>query len=181
MVALHEACQALYSGSCSSAVVAGTNMLLTPSTSVDMSENMVLSPDGYCKVFDASADGYSRGEAVNAIFVKPLDQAIADGDNIRAIIRGTSANYDGRSAKIFAPDVKSQEQLIRDAYSRAQIRDISQTAFVECHGTGTQVGDLVETTAIARAFEGKGVFIGSVRGIYSQQQILVCVNVSPLR
>ncbi|KAJ5415221.1 hypothetical protein N7465_003916 [Penicillium sp. CMV-2018d] len=163
MVALHEACQALYSGSCSSAVVAGTNMLLTPSTSVDMSENMVLSPDGYCKVFDASADGYSRGEAVNAIFVKPLDQAIADGDNIRAIIRGTSANYDGRSAKIFAPDVKSQEQLIRDAYSRAQIRDISQTAFVECHGTGTQVGDLVETTAIARAFEGKGVFIGSVK------------------
>ncbi|KAJ9482561.1 hypothetical protein VN97_g10867 [Penicillium thymicola] len=163
LVALHEACQALYSGSCSSAVVAGTNMLLTPSTSVNMSENMVLSPDGYCKVFDASANGYGRGEAVNAIFIKPLDQAIADGDNIRAIIRGTSANYDGRSAKIFAPDIKSQEKLIREAYSRAQIHDISQTAFVECHGTGTQVGDIVETTAIARAFEGKGVFIGSVK------------------
>ncbi|KAF7520840.1 hypothetical protein PCG10_008766 [Penicillium crustosum] len=163
LVALHEACQALYSGSCSSAVVAGANMLLTPSTSVNMSESMVLSPDGYCKVFDASANGYSRGEAVNAIFIKPLDQAIANGDNIRAIIRATSANYDGRSAKIFAPDIKSQERLLREAYSRAHIRDISQTAFVECHGTGTQVGDVVETTAIARVFEGKGVFIGSVK------------------
>lgn len=141
-------------------------MLLTPSTSVNMSESMVLSPDGYCKVFDASANGYSRGEAVNAIFIKPLDQAIANGDNIRAIIRATSANYDGRSAKIFAPDIKSQERLLREAYSRAHIRDISQTAFVECHGTGTQVGDVVETTAIARVFEGKGVFIGSVRGSY---------------
>lgn len=146
-------------------------MLLTPSMSVNMSENMVLSPDGYCKVFDASANGYGRGEAVNAIFIKPLDQAIADGDNIRAIIRGTSANYDGKSAKIFAPDIKSQEHLIQEAYSRAQIRDIWQTAFVECHGTGTQVGDIVETTAIARAFEGKGVFIGSVRDSYARQHI----------
>ncbi|KAF4767156.1 hypothetical protein HAV15_009313 [Penicillium sp. str.  len=138
LVALHEACQALYSGNCSSAVTATAK-------------------------FDASANGYSRGEAVNAIFIKPLDKAIADGDNIRAIIRATSANYDGRSAKIFAPDMESQERLIREAYARAQIRDISQTAFVECHGTGTQVGDVVETTAIARAFEGKGIFIGSVK------------------
>ena len=162
-MALHEACQALYNGSCSSAIVAGTSMLLTPSMSVTMSENMVLSPDGYCKAFDANANGYGRGEAVNAILIKPLDQAVADGDNIRAIIRATSANYDGRTAKIFAPDVKSQEKLILEAYSRAQIRDISQTAFVECHGTGTKVGDLVETTAIARVFGGKGVIIGSVR------------------
>lgn len=162
LVALHEACQAIDNGACNSAIVAGTNMLLTPAMSVTMSENMVLSQDGYCKVFDASADGYGRGEAVNAVYLKPLDQALADGDNVRAVIRGTSANYDGRSARIFAPDIQSQENLIRKAYSRAQIDDISQTAFVECHGTGTKVGDVVETTAIARAFGKKGVYIGSV-------------------
>ncbi|KAJ5578021.1 uncharacterized protein N7459_006985 [Penicillium hispanicum] len=163
LTALHEACQSLYTGSCSSAIVAGTSMLLTPSMSVTMSENGVLSPDGRCKVFDADADGYARGEAVNAILIKPLDQAIADGDGIRAIIRATSANYDGRTAKIVAPDVESQERLMREAYSRAGIQDISQTAFVECHGTGTKVGDLVETTAVARTFGGKGVCIGSVK------------------
>jgi acyl transferase domain-containing protein len=140
-------------------------MLLTPSMSVTMSENMVLSSDGYCKVFDASADGYGRGEAVNALLIKPLDQALAAGDNVRAIIRATSANYDGKSSRIFAPDIHSQEQLLREAYSRAGIHDISQTAFVECHGTGTKVGDLVETTAIAQAFGGKGVHIGSVSTI----------------
>ncbi|KAL4860896.1 hypothetical protein BDV12DRAFT_208692 [Aspergillus spectabilis] len=163
LTALHEACQALYTGSCDSAIVAGTNMLLTPSMSVTMSENMVLSPDGYCKVFDSSADGYGRGEAVNAILIKPLELALAEGDTVHAIIRGTSVNYDGKSARIFAPDIDSQERLICDAYSRAGIHDISQTAFVECHGTGTKVGDQVETTAIARAFGGKGVHIGSVK------------------
>jgi acyl transferase domain-containing protein len=131
--------------------------------SVTMSENMVLSPDGYCKVFDSSADGYGRGEAVNAILIKLLELALAEGDTVHAIIRGTSVNYDGKSARIFAPDIDSQERLICDAYSRAGIRDISETAFVECHGTGTKVGDQVETTAIARAFGGKGVHIGSVR------------------
>ncbi|RAL12372.1 uncharacterized protein BO97DRAFT_451580 [Aspergillus homomorphus CBS 101889] len=163
LTALHEACQALATGSCDSAIVAGTNMLLTPSMSVTMSENMVLSPDGYCKAFDSSANGYGRGEAVNAILIKPLESAQAEGDTIHAIIRGTAVNYDGKSARIFAPDVDSQERLIYDAYLRAGIHDISQTAFVECHGTGTKVGDQVETTAIARAFGGKGVHIGSVK------------------
>jgi acyl transferase domain-containing protein len=166
LTALHEACQSLYSGSCSSAIVAGTNMLLNPSMTINMSENGVLSPDGRCKVFDANANGYSRGEAVNAILIKPLDRAIRDGDKVRAIIRSTSVNYDGKTAKIFAPEVESQERLIREAYMRASIHDISQTAFVECHGTGTKVGDMVETTAIAKVFGGKGVLIGSVRAVF---------------
>ncbi|PKX89491.1 type I polyketide synthase [Aspergillus novofumigatus IBT 16806] len=161
--ALHVACQALQTGSCSSAIVAGTNMLLTPSMSVTLSENMVLSPDGLCKAFDANANGYGRGEAVNAVYIKTLDKAIADGDPIRAIIRATSANYDGRTAKIFAPDIAGQERLIRKAYERAQIDNIAETAFVECHGTGTRVGDMVEATAIAQAFHPHGVHIGSVK------------------
>ncbi|KAL2821422.1 hypothetical protein BDW59DRAFT_164156 [Aspergillus cavernicola] len=161
LMALHEACQALSQGNCSSAIVCGTNMLLTPSMTVTMSENMVLSPDGYCKAFDANANGYARGEAVNAVYIKTLQQALSDGDNIRAVIRGTSANYDGRTDKIFAPDIDSQERLIRQAYRQARIDDIGQTAFVECHGTGTKVGDLVEATAVARIFRPHGVYIGS--------------------
>ncbi|XRM46123.1 hypothetical protein ABZX51_009176 [Aspergillus tubingensis] len=163
LTALHEACQALNDGSCSSAIVAGTNMILTPSMTINMSDNTVLSPDGYCKAFDARANGYGRGEAVNAIYIKPLSQAIADGDNIRAVIRATSANYDGQSAKIFAPDIESQERLIRKAYQKAQIIDPSETGFFECHGTGTKIGDIVETTAIARVFGSRGMYIGSVK------------------
>ncbi|KAF7158736.1 hypothetical protein CNMCM5623_003900 [Aspergillus felis] len=163
LTALHEACQALQTGSCSSAIVAGTNMLLTPSMSVTMSENMVLSPDGVCRTFDANANGYARGEAVNAVYIKSLDKAIADGDPIRAVIRATAANYDGRTSKIFAPDIDSQERLIRRAYERAQIDNIAETAFVECHGTGTKRGDMVEATAIARTFHPYGVHIGSVK------------------
>ncbi|KAB8229925.1 type I polyketide synthase [Aspergillus alliaceus] len=163
LMALHEACQALQNGDCSSAIVAGANMLLTPSMTVNMSENMVLSPDGYCKTFDASANGYARGEAVNVIYIKTLDQALADGDRVRAVIRATSANYDGRTDKIFAPDIDSQERLIRKAYERARIHNIKDTAFIECHGTGTKVGDIVEANAIARVFGPHSVYIGSVK------------------
>ncbi|PYH51329.1 type I polyketide synthase [Aspergillus niger CBS 101883] len=163
LTALHEACQALHEGSCSSAIVAGTNMILTPTMTISMSDGGVLSPDGYCKAFDARANGYGRGEAVNAIYIKPLGRAMADGDNIRAVIKATAANYDGKSARIFAPDIKSQERLIRKAYQNAQILDPSETGFIECHGTGTRIGDVVETTAIARVFGSRGMYIGSVK------------------
>lgn len=171
LVALNDACQAIHEGNCSSALVAGTNMLLTPSMTVTMSENMVLAPDGYCKVFDARANGYARGEAVNAVYIKPLRQAVLDGDHVHAVIRGTATNYDGKTAKIFAPDVDSHERLIKKAYHQAQIDDITQTAFVECHGTGTKVGDVVETTAVARAFRGEDVYIGSVSSV---NRVLSC-------
>ncbi|KAJ5279937.1 hypothetical protein N7478_005309 [Penicillium angulare] len=143
--------------------IGGFARIMPGTMSVNMSENMVLSPDGYCKVFDDGANGYGRGEAVNAVYIKPLAQAIADGDHVRAVIQGTSVNYDGRSDKIFAPDIDSQEKLIRQAYSQARIHDISQTGFVECHGTGTKVGDFVEAKAIARVFGERGVHIGSVK------------------
>ena len=162
MVALHEACCALYAGTCSSAVVAGANMILSPTMTANMSDNMVLSASGHCKTFDATADGYARAEAVNAIFLKPLDEAIKDGDPIRSIIRSTSANFDGRTKKIFSPDADSQERLIRQAYQRAHIDDFAQTAFFECHGTGTKAGDLAEGMAVGRIFGPEGIYIGAV-------------------
>ncbi|KAE8381588.1 hypothetical protein BDV26DRAFT_301221 [Aspergillus bertholletiae] len=163
MVALHEACCAIYAGTCSSAVVAGTNMILSPTVTVNMSDNMVLSPSGHCKAFDADADGYARAEAVNAIYLKPLDKAIRDGDPIRAVIRSTSANFDGRTKNIASPSADSQERLIRQAYQHARIDDFTQTAFFECHGTGTKAGDLAEATAVGRIFGPEGIYMGAVK------------------
>ena len=162
MICLHLACQALYNGDCSSAVVGGTNMILSPTMSIAMTEQGVLSPTGSCKTFDASADGYGRGEAINAIYIKKLSDAVRDGDPIRAIIRSTSTNCDGKTPGLACPSVDSHESLIRRAYEIARLDDLSETAFIECHGTGTAIGDPLEMQAIARVFGSNDVYIGSV-------------------
>ncbi|GJN78219.1 type I iterative polyketide synthase [Purpureocillium lilacinum] len=144
-------------------IVAGTNLLLSPTMTLALSEQGVLSPSGMCQSFDAKADGYVRGEAVNAVFVKKLEDAVRDGDPIRAIIRGTATNFDGKTAGISNPSSDSHEALIRQAYAAAGIDDFTSTAFVECHGTGTPTGDPIETTAVGRVFGEKGVYIGSVK------------------
>ncbi|OOF92089.1 hypothetical protein ASPCADRAFT_509568 [Aspergillus carbonarius ITEM 5010] len=163
LVALHEACQAIQSGDCSSAIVGGSSIIFSPTMSVTMSDNLVLAPDGRCKTFDASADGYGRGEGINAIYIKPLDVAIRDGDPIRAIIRSTATNSDGKTPNISTPDRQSQETLIRRAYSRAGISDPCRTALFECHGTGTTMGDVTETEAVAGVFGEKGILISAVK------------------
>ncbi|RAL13936.1 polyketide synthase [Aspergillus homomorphus CBS 101889] len=163
MVALHEACQALYSGECSSALVAGTNLIMTPTMTTTMSDNMVLSPSGICKTFDDAADGYGRGEAINAILIKPLDAALRDGDAIRAVIRSTSVNCDGKTSSITTPGSQAQERLIRNAYRKAGVEDIGKTAFFECHGTGTIVGDTAETSVVAKIFGNDGIYMGAVK------------------
>ncbi|QMW38177.1 hypothetical protein G4B11_001413 [Aspergillus flavus] len=163
LVGLHEACQALYLGECSSAVVAGTNLILSPNITKCASANMVLSESGTCRTFDESADGYGRGEAINAIYIKRLDDAIRNNDAIRGIIRGTASNSDGWKPTISAPEVLSQERLIRAAYRNANINDISKTTYFECHGTGTVIGDSVELSAIASVTEGGSAFIGSAK------------------
>ncbi|KAI9929850.1 hypothetical protein ASPWEDRAFT_100309 [Aspergillus wentii DTO 134E9] len=163
LVGLHEACQALYSGECSSALVAGTNLIITPTMTTAMSENMVLSPSGICRTFDAAADGYGRGEAVNAIFIKPLDAALRDGDPVRAVIRSTAVNCDGKTPSITTPGSKAQESLIRRAYQKACIDNVLETGFFECHGTGTIVGDTSETSVVANIFREKGIYMGAVK------------------
>ncbi|KAL4814485.1 hypothetical protein BDW67DRAFT_186683 [Aspergillus spinulosporus] len=162
MVALHEACQALYSGECSSAIVGGANLILTPTLHMSLSSSGVLSPDGICKTFDAAADGFGRAEAVNAILLKPLNDAMRDGDVIRAVIRATTVNNDGRTLILTTPSADAQEELIKHAYRKAGIEDVNETAYFECHGTGTMAGDTVETTAIAKVFR-EGIHIGSAK------------------
>ncbi|EFE44178.1 polyketide synthase, putative [Trichophyton verrucosum HKI 0517] len=163
MVALHNACLSLSSGECSAAIVAGTNLALAPTMATTMSDNLVLSPSGICRSFDADADGYGRGEAINAVYIKRLEDAVRDGDPIRAVIRSTATNCDGRTPNISMPGAETQASLIHQAYSQAKISDLSATAFIECHGTGTVMGDVAELTAVAKAFGEKGIYIGSVK------------------
>lgn len=99
LVALHLAVRAIQNRDCTSAIVAGTNLIFSPSMSIAMSQLGVLSSDGRCKTLDAAADGYSRGEGVNAIYIKRLSDALRDGDPIRAIIRATATNFDGRTKR----------------------------------------------------------------------------------
>ncbi|KAH7400779.1 hypothetical protein DE146DRAFT_653958 [Phaeosphaeria sp. MPI-PUGE-AT-0046c] len=162
LVGLDEACQALANGHCTSAIVAGTNIIVSPTMTQHMTQQGVLSPEGSCKTFDAAADGYARGEAINAVFIKRLDDAIRDGDPIRAVIRSTFQNCDGKTAGLTNPSSQAHEDMMRTAYGIAQL-PVSRTAYVECHGTGTAVGDPLETIAIGKVFEGSGVYIGSVK------------------
>jgi acyl transferase domain-containing protein len=126
-----------------------------------MSQQGVLSPTGSCKTFDAFADGYARGEAINAIYIKKLSDAMRDGDPIRAVIRSTATNCDGKTPGLAVPSSETHEVMIRRAYEIAGL-PCSQTAFVECHGTGTPVGDPLEVQSVANVFGDSGVFIGSV-------------------
>ena len=106
---------------------------------MSMTEQNVLSKDGSCKTFSADANGYARGEAITAIYIKRLDEALKDGNPIRAVIRGTATNHNGKTPGMTVPSAKVQEALMRRAYQVAGIQDLSMTGFVECHGTGTPV------------------------------------------
>ncbi|WAO96249.1 Carrier domain-containing protein [Fusarium falciforme] len=162
LVGLHEACRAIQSGDCSSAIVAGANLVMGPIPTSVMAGEGMLSPDGSCKTFDASANGYARGEAINALYIKPLDDAIRDNNPIRAVIRNTATNSDGKSQGILAPNGASHEALMRKVYGDIGL-DPGKTAFVECHGTGTPTGDPIEATAVGNVFGQHGVYIGSVK------------------
>lgn len=103
-----------------------------------MTEQGLVSPEGRSKPFDASADGYSRAEGVNAVYLKRLDDAIRDGTPIRAVVRGSALNCDGKSASLASPSAEAHESLIRKAYAAAGLKE-ADAPYVECHGTGTQV------------------------------------------
>ncbi|KAI9927041.1 hypothetical protein MW887_003422 [Aspergillus wentii] len=151
LIALHLACQSLRTGDASTAIAAGVNVVLSHEFMSTMSMMKFLSPDGRCHTFDEDANGYARGEAIGCLILKPLQSALREGDTIRAIIRGSGSNQDGRTPGITLPSSASQEALIRDVYSTAGL-DPLETEFVEAHGTGTQAGDPIETGALAKVF-----------------------------
>ncbi|KID94120.1 Beta-ketoacyl synthase, partial [Metarhizium majus ARSEF 297] len=163
LICINEACAAIARGDCEAAIVGGLNMILAPSMTISETEQGVLSKDGSCKTFSADANGYARGEAVTAVFIKPLTEAIRDGNPVRAVIRAVTNNSDGKTPGISHPSTSSQETLMRRAYAMAGITDFGETAMVECHGTGTPIGDPIEANAVARVFGDRGVYIGSVK------------------
>ncbi|KAK5991432.1 Highly reducing polyketide synthase FUM1 [Cladobotryum mycophilum] len=162
-VALYEACRCIQMGDSDAAIVGGVNLLNGPVFYAALGSGAgVLSADGSSKSFDASADGYGRGEAVNVVFLKKLEDAIRDNNPIQAIIRNIGSNSDGAGGGVFAPDTESQEALIRHVYQTAGLNP-ADTRYVECHATGTLSGDPAEATAVGRVFGENGVYIGSVK------------------
>jgi acyl transferase domain-containing protein/thioesterase domain-containing protein/acyl carrier protein len=167
LVALHLACASLWQGECPLAFVGGVNAIMTVTTFIGFSLNGMLSPDGRCKAFDATANGFVRAEGCGVVLLKPLSAALADGNPIYAVIRGTAANQDGRTNGITLPSAAAQETLVREACRSAGVSP-EQVQYVEAHGTGTLVGDPIEASALGAALcEGRGagrpLVIGSVK------------------
>ena len=132
-----------------------------------MGANGTASLSGRCHTFDAKADGYIKAEAVNMLYLKRLDDAVRDGNPIRAVIRGSATNSDGWTAGIASPSSDAQAAAIRKAYANAGIQDLSQTSYVEFHGTGTRAGDAIEAAGVASVFaphrsRGNPLRVGSV-------------------
>ena len=168
LVAIHQACQALRFGECDLALAGGANILLTPATMITFSRAHMLAPDGRCKTFDAAADGYVRGEGCGVIVIKRLEDAIRDGDRIRAVIRG-SADQPGWRIRWFD---RAERRCPATGYRRRAAAlpasNPCDVGYLEAHGTGTSLGDPIEAQA-AGAVLGAGrepagpLLIGSVK------------------
>ena len=151
LVAVHLACQGLRNGECRLALAGGVNVILSPEIFSALSRARMLAADGKCKTFDAAADGFVRGEGCGVVVLKRLNDAVADGDRILALIRGSAVNQDGPSSGLTAPNGPSQESVIRDALANAAVspQDVS---YIEAHGTGTSLGDPIEVQALGAIF-----------------------------
>lgn len=168
LVAVDLACQSLRSRRCDLALTGAASLILSPSSTALMSKLFALSPDGVSKVFDASANGYVRGEGACMLVLRRLSDALAAGDRILALLRGSAVNHDGHSASLTAPNVQSQRALLRAALADARV-DPSEVGYVEAHGTGTPVGDPVEIDALKSVLgaprpDGSVCFVGSTKG-----------------
>ena len=156
LVAVDIACRNLADGACDFAFAGGVNVLLDPRMFITFSRAHMLSPSGRIRAFDAGADGFVRGEGVGVVLLKRLNEAVADGDPVLAVIEATAINQDGRTGTITEPNGEAQAQMLRAALARAEI-DAYSISYVEAHGTGTPVGDPIEARAI-------GSVLGHARG-----------------
>ncbi|KAI0198971.1 polyketide synthase [Astrocystis sublimbata] len=153
MIGVDVACRYLHSREIDTAIIATSNLYLNPEHVMDTGAvGNAHSPTGLCHTFDVSADGYVKAEAVSSLIIKRLSDAIRDGDPIRAVIRGSANNSDGRTPGIASPSAEAQAVAIRSAYANAGITDFNGTAYLECHGTGTQAGDPTEVGGASSVF-----------------------------
>src|SRR6266851_2241889 len=168
LVAFHQACQSIRAQETDAALVAGISLHLHPYGFIGFSKASMLSRQGRCRVFDAGADGYVRSEGGGVVLLKPLSQALADGNRILAVVAGTGVNSDGRKPGLTVPSHEAQAELLREVYGRAGIAP-ADIDYFEAHGTGTAVGDPLETRAIGEAIgrhrpPGNPLPIGSIKG-----------------
>lgn len=165
LVAIHLACQSLRLGETDFALAGGVSVMITPELFVALSKVGFMSPDGQCKTFDASADGFGRGEGCGMVALKRLSDAVADGDRVLAVIRGSAINQDGRSTVLTAPNGKAQEAMLREALEAAALPP-ERISFVEAHGTGTSLGDPIEVEALSAVLGSAGdepCYVGSLK------------------
>ena len=190
LLGIHLATQSLRSGECNLALAGGINLILSPINTILGCKLRALSPDGRCKTFDAAADGYARGEGGGIVVLKRLSDAVADGDNILALIRGSAANHDGKSNGLTAPNGAAQEAVIKQALANARVKP-EQIQYVEAHGTGTPLGDPIEVLALGQVLcqnrsKQEPLMIGSLKtnfghleaaaGIASLIKVVLCLQ-----
>lgn len=167
LIAVHVACLSLRARECRAALAGGVSVMLSPEATIMFSRSGMMAKDGRCKTFDASADGYVRGEGCGMVLLKRLSDAIADGDRILATIQGSAVNQDGRSGGITAPNGVAQQAVIREALAAARLVP-EQIDYVETHGSGTSLGDPIEVGALSAVYGAKRpksdpLYIGSVK------------------
>jgi amino acid adenylation domain-containing protein/non-ribosomal peptide synthase protein (TIGR01720 family) len=167
LVAVHMAAQSLLAGECDLALAGGVTVAFPRTAGYFHSEGMILSPDGHCRAFDSGAQGTVFGEGVGAVVLKRLEEALADGDTVRAVIRGSAVNNDGAGKVSYtAPSVSGQARVVAEAMEVAGVGP-ETVAYVEAHGTGTPLGDPIEIAALSEAFgaaPGRGACaLGSVK------------------
>lgn len=183
LVALHLACTAIRARESRTAIVGGSNLILSHEPIIALSmlryfarsvkrndvlkSRRFLSPDGRCYTYEDRANGFGRGEGAGCLVIKPLEDAIRDGNPIRAIVRHSGSNQDGRTNGISLPNGNAQVELMDNTYKAAGL-DPAQTGYVEAHGTGTPAGDPIEAAALSKVFcqnrnQERPLFVGSVK------------------
>ncbi|WNG38298.1 SDR family NAD(P)-dependent oxidoreductase [Archangium violaceum] len=167
LTALHLACQSLRSGESTMALAAGVNLILSPEPMMAVSKARMLAPDGRCKTFDASANGFARAEGCGVLVLKRLSEAQANGDDILAVVRGTAVNQDGPSSGLTVPNGLAQQAVIQQALGRAGVSP-AEVSYLEAHGTGTSLGDPIEAEAMWSVLKegrkgGESLWMGSVK------------------
>jgi phthiocerol/phenolphthiocerol synthesis type-I polyketide synthase C len=167
LVAFHLACRSIATGESTHALAGGVSLHMHPYGFVTFSKASMLSRRGVCNVFDAAGDGYVRSEGCGMFFLKDYDQALADGDHILAVVAASAVNSDGRKSGLTVPSAASQATLLRQAYDGAGIAP-ADIDYIEAHGTGTAVGDPIETRALGEALgqrrpKDRPLLIGSVK------------------
>lgn len=151
LTAIHEACAHLHRGECDMALAGGVNLYLHPDNYIELCAARMLSPDGHCRSFGAGGNGFVPGEGVGCVVLKPLSRALADGDQIHGLIRGSAINHGGTTSGYTVPNPLAQGEVVKAALARAGI-DPASIGYIEAHGTGTELGDPIEFSGLCQAF-----------------------------